>query len=287
MTRRILVPTDLSKSSKAGLRFAVQLDSQQRSDLIFYHVLHVPMPTSWSQEKYLRYVDDQVAQTKEKLKVFVRQVYRQMGLSAENPECIVEFKPFVDDAIIDHAILRKADFICMSTRGAGLVKRILGTNTASVLSKSPIPVFVVPYNYRRSRVSHILYASDLAALSSELKQVKKFADASKAALSVIHYADLLEPTEGRQSLNSVAGKYRASNVKFLEEAYDFERSMSEQLKEAVRKYRPSVLAVFTNQDKTLLQRIFPHSNSEKLSFDNRKPLLVFPKQAQEVLKMNR
>ena len=277
MTHKILVTTDLSKSSKAGLRFALQLASQQRSKLIFYHVLHAPMPTSWSQEKYMRYVDDQIKETKGKLKSFVGQVYRQIGLTVKNPECIVEFKPFVDTAIIDYAVFRKVDFICMSTRGAGLIRRVLGTNTSSVLSKSPIPVLAVPHDYRRSRISDILFASDLTALSTELKQVKKFADDSKSQLSVVHYSHLLEPAEMKRSLETMAKRYRATGVKFSEQEYNLERSMSDHLKSAVKRFKPSVLAVFTKQDKNLLQRMFPQSNSEKLSFDTKKPLLVFPR----------
>lgn len=60
MTQKVFITTHLSKSSKAGLRFAIQLASQQRSKLIFYHVLHALMATSWSQEKYMWYVDGQI-----------------------------------------------------------------------------------------------------------------------------------------------------------------------------------------------------------------------------------
>lgn len=277
MAQKILVTTDLSKRSRAGLRFAIQLASQQRSRLIFYHVMHPAMPTSFSQEKYMQYVDGQVKETQGKLKSFVRQVYRQMALTVTNPECIVEFKPFVDTAIIEYAVLRKVNFICMSTRGAGVIKRILGTNTSSVLSKSPIPVLAVPDDYRRSHISHILYASDLTALSAELKQVKKVADASRSQLSVIHYGHLLEPGDVRQNLKRIAKRYGASGVKFTEQEYNVERSMSDHLKRAVEKFKPSILAVFTKQEKKLLERIFPQSNSEKLSFDIKRPLLVFPK----------
>ena len=165
----------------------------------------------------------------------------------------------------------------MSTRGAGILKRILGTNTSSVLSKSPIPVIAVPRDYRRSRVSHILYASDLTALSTELKQVKKFADDSKSQLSVIHYRQLMEPAEVKRNLEKVAKRYSSFGVNFSQEKYDVSRSMYEHLNSAVRRFKPSVLAVFTKQDKGLLQRIFPQSNSEKLSFNTKRPLLVFPK----------
>lgn len=127
----------------------------------------------------MRYVEEEINETKGKLKSFVGQVYRQMRLKAKNPECIVEFKPFVDTAIIGYAVLRKVNFICMSTRGGGGDK----ADTSSILSTSPIPVLAVPHNYRRSHISHILYASDLTALSAELKQVKKFADDSQSQLS--------------------------------------------------------------------------------------------------------
>lgn len=276
MKQTLLVTTDLSKSSKAGVRFAIQLGSQQPSRLIFYHVMHAAMPTSWSEKKYRQYIEEQIKETTQKLRSFVGRVYRQMGVREKNVEFVVEFKPFVDSAVIEYAVARKVNLICMSTRGAGLLKRILGTNTSSVLSRSPIPVLAVPHDYRRSRVSHVLYASDLTALSSELKQVKKFADASKSRLSVIHYSQLVEPTQGRKNLQRMAKKYGAG-VKFFQQEYTFETSMADQLKGAVKRFKPSVLAVFTRQDKNFLQRIFPQSNSEKLSFDNKRPLLVFPK----------
>lgn len=277
MAQKILVTTDLSKSSRAGLRFAIQLASQQGSKLIFYHVLHTAMPTRWSPDRFKQFVDEQIAEGKDKLRQFVAGVYRQMKLTVKNPECIVEFKPFVDSAIIEYAISKKVDFICMSTRGAGVMKRILGTNTSAVLSKSPVPVLAVPHDYRRSRLSHILYASDLTALSNELRQVKKFADSSKSKLSVIHYGNALEPLELKRNVARLEKHFRSGQVKFHLEEYNLERSIPDNLKGAVKKFKPSLLAVFTKQDKGLLARIFPQSNAEKLSFDSRKPLLVYPK----------
>jgi len=277
MAQKILVTTDLSKSSRAGLRFAIQLSTQQGSKLIFYHVLHTPMPTRWSAEQYKRFVDEQIAEAKIKLKKFVAGVYRQMKLTVKNPECVVGVNPFVDSAIIEYAISRKVSFICMSTRGAGMMKRILGTNTSAVLSRSPVPVLAVPHDYRRSRLSHILYASDLTALADELKQVKRFADSSKSKLSVVHYGNALEPVELKRNVARLGKQFRSGEVKFHLEEYDLQYSMPDNLKEAVRKFKPSLLAVFTKQDKGMLARIFPQSNAEKLSFDSKKPILIFPK----------
>lgn len=277
MAQKILVTTDLSKNSKAGIRFAIQLSLQQQSKLIFYHVMHAPMPTSWSQKQYMQYVAEKIEETQSELETFVGSVYRQMGLTSGNIECVVEFKPFVDSAIIDYAISRQVSFICMSTRGAGLIRRILGTNTSEVLLKSPIPVLAIPHNYRRSQISNVLYASDLTALSDELRQVKKFVRASNSKLSVIHYHSLLEAPEAQRKFNRFAKKYASPRLQFRLEEYNIEHSMADQLKMAVEKFKPSVLALFTRQDRTLFERLFPQSNSAKVSFDVKKPILVFPK----------
>jgi nucleotide-binding universal stress UspA family protein len=42
--KKILVPTDFSEYSKAGLRFAIQWSAVQKIELIFIHVLHIPRP---------------------------------------------------------------------------------------------------------------------------------------------------------------------------------------------------------------------------------------------------
>lgn len=276
MAQKVLVTTDLSKRSGAALRFAIQLASQRQSRLIFYHVMRASIPTTVSQEKYMRYIGDQIKITSVKLESFVRQIYRQCGLNASSPECVVEFKPFVDSAIIEYAGSRGVELICMCTRGAGLMGRVLGTNASAVLSTSPIPVLAVPHDYRRSRISHVLYASDLTNLSSELKQVKRFSDSVEAHLSVLHYGEFPERV-GLHSLEKIAKRYLASGVNFLQEDRVPGQSVSDHLMDVVRRLKPSVLAVFTKHDKTLLQRIFPQSNSERISFSIGRPLLVFPK----------
>lgn len=43
--KKVLVTTDFSENSKAGIRFAIQWASQQRLSLIFVHVLHILRPT--------------------------------------------------------------------------------------------------------------------------------------------------------------------------------------------------------------------------------------------------
>ena len=52
---KILVTTDFSANSKAGLRFAIQLASQYKFGLTFFHSYYVLIPTGWSNSKISEY----------------------------------------------------------------------------------------------------------------------------------------------------------------------------------------------------------------------------------------
>ena len=45
--KKILVTTDFSANSKAGVRFAIQLASQIKCELIFYHILETLKSNAW------------------------------------------------------------------------------------------------------------------------------------------------------------------------------------------------------------------------------------------------
>ena len=52
---KILVTTDFSSNSKAGLRFAIQLASQHKYELTFFHSYYIMKPTSWNDETSAAY----------------------------------------------------------------------------------------------------------------------------------------------------------------------------------------------------------------------------------------
>ena len=46
--KKILVTTDFSENSKAGLYFAIQLASQNDAELTFFNTYHILVPTAWN-----------------------------------------------------------------------------------------------------------------------------------------------------------------------------------------------------------------------------------------------
>ena len=170
----ILVTTDLSSNSKAGIRFAIQLAAQTHSKLVFYRVIELLTPTSWSKEDAIAFVDTTINTGKEQLNAFLKAIYAQYPTPSTPYEVVVELGTDVDNLIINYAKDISVDFICMSTRGAGILKKFVGTNASSLVSFSSIPVIVVPEYYHTKRIAKIGYASDFEHIDQEMPIVQAF-----------------------------------------------------------------------------------------------------------------
>lgn len=274
---KILVTTDFSAASKAGIRFALQLTKQTKAKLIVFHVMGLPKPTRWSKEKYDAYAESELMKAHIKLTRFIDSIGHQSGFITKKVECVVAEGWKVDRSVIDYAMHIKANFICMSTRGAGALKKVVGTNASSLLTTSPVPVIVVPKTYRVSPISHILYSSDFNNLGSEMKKVVAFAKPLRAKVSVYHYDFLLSLVETKIKLEKMAAKHSARDVKFHFRKFHIENSLAHHLQNDTRNAKPSLVALFTKQNRGWYERIFLSSKSAALSFDTKTPLLVFRK----------
>lgn len=277
MKKKILVTTDLSVNSKAGIRFGIQLGRQTGFSIIFYSGLKLDQPTRWNNARFQRYLTKEIAHHSAKMNRFVNSVYKDEGIRPGNSEMVVENVRSVQEGIINCGIKKRVDFICLSTRGAGKMRRILGTNTSSIVKNSPIPVLAIPRNYHSSLIDHILYASDLNALPEELRKVKKFATLVNSKVTVLHFDYLFKLEEVKRKFDKIAARRTKPGVKFELEQFNIEHSLSTHLKNAVKRFNPSVVVLFTRRERDWFDRLFFSSKSAEASFDSKKPLLIYGK----------
>lgn len=277
MKKNILVAVDFTSGSKSGVRFALQLASQVPMSLTFFHVIELLIPTRWNDVKAKIHMDEDIRRTQGDLLKFVRNVSSGSGIPLRNFECVVRYGSPVDLAIAGYAKESKADYICMGTRGAGKIRKIVGTYTSTVIRHSPIPVFAIPKNYKRQPIKHLLYASDLSNVAGELPKVSGFADGIKAKVSVLHYDYFSDLNGTSKRFEELARQFSSPRIQFYLQPLDWDQTLSENLKNAVKKYRPSLIALFTKQDKNWFERLFVPSNSRDLSFVTNNPIMVFPK----------
>ncbi|HTI92396.1 MAG TPA: universal stress protein [Puia sp.] len=276
---RILVPTDLSAASRAGLRFAIQWSRQRPAELLFVHVVNIPKPPAWTEKEYKIYFDSQCSQYRQRLKTFVRNIYRQVGVPQRNSTFLLLEAISADVALQDYCQQdRHIDFICMSTRGAGRMKRLFGTHTGNLITHSKVPVLAVPSTYRARPIRRLLYAGDMIDYDQELRKVLEFARPLNAGIDLLHLTEAGEIALDKKMTEKIFREQFNYPFRIHFRQPDQSLSFPENLNKQILAFKPSVVILFTDQRRSILARIVHPSKAEKLSFDLKAPLLVFSQQ---------
>lgn len=277
--KKIIVPTDFSVNSKSGVQFAIHWATQQKLELVFIHVLYVLRATRWSESYFEKYAAQEEAFCKIKFEKFISGIYRNMNVKPGRHSIIIVQGISPDVTIQDYCMRNSdIDYICISTRGAGKFKKIFGANTGNLITKSPVPVLAVPKTYRISAIKNLLYATDFRNYSEELKKVVDFASPFKATVEVLHFTWPNEIVFDEKTIEAAFKKKYKYGLKIRFEKNDAVQSLIENLQNQIKIIKPSVVIMFTNQQRTLFQKIFLSSKAEELSFEAKVPLLVFNKE---------
>lgn len=274
---KILVTTDFSDKSKAGLLFAIQLATQNKCNLTFFNVHHIPTPTAWNAVRVQEYEKEQTVIVQAKLISFVEKIYASLHISAIKIKCVVKISVFPEAIIREYAEEKKFDFICMSTRGAGKIERILGTNTGNLINHSAIPVIAVPYRYKTTAITSTLYASDLANFKKEIIKVVAFAKPLKATIELLHLTSVFENKDSLEAIETAIKKIAAYHINFNITTRKPNESLITDIETAIKKRKPSMIIMFTEQNRSWFEKIFLSSKSAQYSFNAKVPLLVFNK----------
>ena len=275
--KKILVTTDFSDKSKAALLFAIQLATQNKCSLTYLNVYHIPAPITWNVVSIEEYQKEQTNITEAKLKNFVEKIYAELNIPADNTNCVVKISFFPEAIIRDYAEENNFDFICISTRGAGQMERILGTNTGNLINHSAIPVLAVPHNYKTTAITSILYASDLEHYEKEIVKVIAFAKPLNATIELLHLTTVLENITGLSDIEKAVAKIDAYHIDFNIINRNPNESLITDIETAINKKKPSMMIMFTEQNRSWFDKIFLSSKSAEYSFNAKVPLLVFNK----------
>lgn len=183
--KKILVPTDFSDTANNALRYAVDIAEQYGAEVDVVHAYTLPvltargipiLPDSDVAEANRQIAEEQLEETKKlvsgkykvKLNFIATPIYWQMELA---------------EVIYSQQI----DLIVMGTTGAGGFKKFfIGSNTAGVIQRSPVPVLAVPEMAKLSQLVKIGFAYDGLQLKKieKLSIINSFRDVLKASIHV-------------------------------------------------------------------------------------------------------
>jgi nucleotide-binding universal stress UspA family protein len=159
----ILLPTDFSENSKSALRYGLEIAKRLKAEVIFFHANHVPViAPNTPVGVYDNLIITDEKKQKESLEHLKSTLYLELGLSEEEvpSKCVVRLG-FAVDEIVNEAEDENVGLIIIGTEGAsGLQKALVGTNAASAIKKSHIPVLTVPTGTIFNGIRKIALATD-------------------------------------------------------------------------------------------------------------------------------
>ena len=98
---KILVTTDFSANSKAAVRFAIQLASQHKYELTFFHSYYILKPFSWNDVEFENYEREAATKISTELERFVLSIYKSAGTKPKNIKCVVYRSITPEDGIME------------------------------------------------------------------------------------------------------------------------------------------------------------------------------------------
>lgn len=277
MMKKILVTTDFSPNSKAGIRFAIQLASQHNYELTFFHSHHLAKPTGWNDKVYATFEKTESEKIRKKLGDFVRAVYRSTRIKPGQIRCVSRSSFVADSNIMNYAVEGKFSFICISRSGEGKFTKLFGTNTTNLVEQSEVPVIAVPNNYRRSKISDMLFAADLSDINNELQQVVDFARPIAARIKLLHFKEVSDTADDLAKMEKAVGQFHKDAIQLQVEDYDYSGTLISNMEKVIEKSKLSMLVMFSQQKRGFLEKLFRTSNASALSLHSKLPLLILKK----------
>jgi len=139
---KILAPTDLSKLSCSGLRYALELAREQSAEILVLYVIAVSEEWFSRREEHGP-VRDLIAREQGALDQFLQEHFSDSLNLVEIRQKIEVGTPYSN--IVEMAEREKVDLIVMSTHGrTGLKHMLLGSVTEKVIARAHCPVLSIP-----------------------------------------------------------------------------------------------------------------------------------------------
>jgi nucleotide-binding universal stress UspA family protein len=269
----ILIPTDLSELSKIAIQYAISIANTLGGTVTLLHVVSIIQPTRATMRLQLKSLErDLLNAAREDLEELVGNISTKVKTKEPIRIRVVKGSSF-NDTVKKEAKKLRTGLIVMGTRGAsGLKKYVLGSNTASVIEISHVPVLAVPELAEFKSFGNVVYATDLLHIQSELKMLIPYLEMFGSTVHLLHVtASLKEVSTLEKKIEAVVASVGIKNVvtKVI-----VNKKIDEAIEYYVKESKADLLAMFTH-DVTFYERLFNRSMTKKMAFQSKIPLLAF------------
>ncbi|GAA4275478.1 universal stress protein [Aquimarina mytili] len=274
--KNILLPTDFSDNAKNAILFAMEYF---KNELCTFYLLNVQKASSYTTDDLMAAPANTsvhqsvLSEAKRKLKTMIEDLKLQYPNQAYSYHAITDYDIFTD-AIRQAIASKNIDLIVMGTNGATSASEVVfGSNTLNVIRKIDCPVLAIPQGYHFKKPKIVLFTIDyrdrfittgieplmdtITKYKSSLRILKVKEDET---VTVAEFDDKKHMKEFFKGINHTF--HSIINVPTALAINSFVQIMD-----------VDMTAMFVKRE-TFLERFFKGSETSKISYGTRVPLLI-------------
>jgi len=273
---RILIPTDFSELSKVAIQYSINLSKDVEVQIILLHVIdtNAPPRARIGSHKLQEAVKTSSTRSmKELIASIKKENSHDIDISYE-----INSYSSIHDYVEIFALKNNIDIICIGTKGASGLKKILfGSNAAAIIEKSSIPVLTIPEFARYKGIDSIVYSSDLYNLDNEIDLLIPFAKLMDSWIHILHVDKDNEVYEGdlQQKEKSLRKDFSYQKINLTEQKSS---SVIQGINNFVADVEADMVIMFTHHT-NFLEKVFQKSVTQNTAFQTRIPLFTFQKES--------
>lgn len=272
---RILIPTDFSELSNVAIKYAVDFSKDVEVKLILLHVIDTSAPAKarLSSNKLKEAIK---SSSESEMKKLIGSIKKDSSHNIDISYQITSGSS-IGKYVESVALKNDIDMICIGTKGASGLKKILfGSNAAAIIENSSIPVLTIPEFARYKGVGNMVYSSDLDNLEKELELVVPFSKLMNSNLHILHIDKNNERFEG-----DIKDKEASLRKEFSYQNINFNELKSNSVIEGINKFVADVdgdMVVMFTHHTNFIEKVFQQSVTQNTAFQTRIPLFTFQKE---------
>jgi nucleotide-binding universal stress UspA family protein len=274
MISNIIVPTDFSEAATQAMQYALSLAKKLKASVHVLHINQVAMiDATMPAETYQMFVKEIEDQTQDQFKKLEKEYLETSGIKYT---CNSKYG-FVADEICDFALQQEADLIVLGTTGAsGAAEILFGSNASAVVSKTQIPVMVIPKGSTYKDLTRIAYATDYNEPEfPSMMRLIYFAEQYDCPLDIVHVK-----SESDRYFNAENNFFKKNKAQFSYPNMSYIDLEKGDVVTSINQYvadKNVDLLVMAKHNRSFFDRLFHSSLSKKMAIHSHIPLLVLVK----------
>lgn len=271
--KKILVPTDFSKTAANAMNYAVELAKRVDAKIILFHVFDMPLIAT-DVPVWVPSIDELGENNLARLEKLKSAIARKHG-ALPKVECHCKLGLITAD-IQRYAADKKVDLIVMGTQGVNYdAVKIFGNTTTAVMLDAPCPVLSIDKRVKFKPLNNILFAVDYVDKHSRtfLKVLKELAGIFGSRVSLLNVLPEIAPITSPREDKSVVKLHRM----LKEVPHSFHQTSNESVTDGINDFvrkKNMDMVVMIQRHHPFLTGLFKRPSTRKVAFHTRLPLLV-------------